>query len=381
MTQTPQTLLDTACERVKQNSLKFGALFPNYGDDYRYILNENKNWVAGFWPGMVWTSFALSADSGLRKVGASLLPSFERRLDQNIHINHDLGFLFTLSARAQHQLTGDLAAYDLALRAAKILVGRYRPKGKYIQSWGPVGEEERGGQIIIDNMMNLPLLFWASQETEDPHYRKVALDHAQATADHIVREDGSTFHTFFFNQYTGEPLQGVTHQGYADDSMWARGQAWGICGFAMAAAYCPDKPYMIETARSIARRFMAELPEDNVPFWDFWLPDGAPTYRDSSAGSIALVGLLRLAQLDSENKAEYAGYIDRLYSGLVELCWDSRPNAQGLLLHGASHVPKGQFMDAYMIYGDYFMLEALTMMTGNHTDFWVSNQSQGESND
>ncbi len=371
-TTSKKTLLDTAIARVQQNWRVFGNKFPNYGQETQYTLNENKNWVAGFWPGMVWLAYAQTGDEALSNYAAKLLPSFERRLDENVHINHDLGFLFTLSARAQYQLTGDEAAAALAVRSAEVLLGRYRPKGRYIQSWGPVGEARRGGQIIIDNMMNLPLLFWAGQRTGDPRYADAALNHAKATATHIMRPDGSTFHTFFFNQHTGEPLRGATHQGAADESLWARGQAWGICGFAMAAAWMPSESYLVETSRKMARRFMAELPADDVPLWDLWLPEGAPPYRDSSASAIALTGLLRLAKVDPDNAEEYDGYIDRLFNALVQSCWDEQPDAQGLLKHGASHVPKGKFMDAYMIYGDYFMLEALTMMTDSHTDLWVT---------
>ncbi len=371
-TQDPQHLLDTAMQRVQQNWRIYGSKFPNYGDGTRYALKENINWVAGFWPGMVWLTYAQTGDEELAGYAAALLPSFERRLDENIHINHDLGFLFTLSAQAQHQLTGDEDAAALAMRAAAVLLGRYRPKGRYIQAWGPIGEEARGGQMIMDTMMNLPLLFWAGQRTGDSRYATAALDHARATAAHNMRPDGSTFHTFFFNQHTGEPMHGATHQGAADESLWARGQAWGICGFAMAAQWCPDQPFLVETARKMARRFMAELPADDVPLWDLWLPEGMPDYRDSSAASIALVGLLRLAQVDPENAVEYKAYATRLFDALTTHCWDDRPDAQGLLLHGASHVPKGQWMDAYMIYGDYFMLEALTMLTDTHVDLWVS---------
>ncbi|MEM8860890.1 MAG: glycosyl hydrolase, partial [Chloroflexota bacterium] len=110
---------------------------------------------------------------------------------------------------------------------------------------------------------------------------------------------------------------------------------------------------------------------DDVPLWDLWLPVGWPSHRDSSAGSIALVGMLRLAQIDLDNAAEYNSYAQRLFNGLVERCWDNRPDAQGLLLHGASHVPKKLWMDSYLIYGDFFMLEALLMLTGNQVDLWV----------
>ncbi|MFT5196730.1 MAG: unsaturated chondroitin disaccharide hydrolase [Cellvibrionaceae bacterium] len=374
-----ESLLQIGVQRVQHNTQIFHNKFPNYGDDAQYNLNENNNWVAGFWPGMVWLAYAQTGDDALSEFAATLLPSFKRRLDENIHVNHDMGFLFTLSARAQYQLTGDEVAAKLAMRAADVLLGRYRPNGRYIQAWGPVGEEGRGGQMIMDTMMNLPLLFWAEQRTGDHRYGDVALAHAKTMATHNVRPDGSTFHTFFFDQESGEPLRGETHQGAADGSLWARGQAWGICGFAMAAQWCPDERLsFIETARTLGRRFMAELPADDVPLWDLWLPEGAPDYRDSSAGSIALVGLLRLIQINPEHAAEYQAYAKRLFDALIEHCWDGRPEAQGLLLHGASHVPKGLWMDAYMIYGDYFMLEALTMMTGKFTDLWVSNdQNKG----
>ena len=367
-----ETLLHTAITRVQTNWPTYGDKFPNYGDGTKYTLEENKNWVAGFWPGMVWLTYAQTTDEALSRYAATLLPSFKRRLDNHIHINHDMGFLFTLSARAQYQLTGDEVAAELAMRSADVLVGRYRLRGGYIQSWGPIGEIERGGQVIMDTMMNLPLLFWAAQRSGIARYADVALEHARLTAANHMRPDGSTFHTYFFDQATGQPLRGETHQGAADDSLWARGQAWGICGYAMCAAYCPEEPFLAETGRKMALRFMAELPDDDVPLWDLWLPEGAPAYRDSSAASIALVGLLRMAKVDPANADEYHGFAMRLFDALVQHCWDDRPEAQGLLKHGASHVPNGQFMDAYMIYGDYFMLEALTMLTDTHTDFWVT---------
>ncbi len=370
-----EKLLKTALERVKNNSQITGDLFPNYSDTTEYNLNENNNWVAGFWTGMLWLAYAQTGDTGLRDCAINLLPSFEKRLDENIHINHDMGFLFMLSARAQSALANDPDAAALTMRSADVLLNRFRQKGQYIQAWGPVGEDRRGGQMIMDTMMNLPLLFWASKHTGNPGYAEIALKHAKTMAKYNIRPDGSTYHTFFFDQETGDPLRGETHQGAADESMWARGQAWGVCGYAMAAQLAsesPDSAFFVETARKLAQKFMAELPADDVPPWDFWLPDGWPNHRDSSAGSIALVGMLRLAQIDPDNVAEYNGYAQRLFNGLAEHCWDSRPDAQGLLLHGASHVPKKLWMDSYLIYGDFFMLEALLMLTGNQVDLWVT---------
>lgn len=365
-----QNLLNTAIERVQRNCVIFGDQFPNHGEGTQYALRENNNWVAGFWPGMVWLAYAKTGDQALRDYAASLLPSFQRRLDENIHITHDLGFLFTLSARAQYQLTGDDVAEALAMRAAKRLLGRYRPNGRYIQAWGAVGDPVKGGQIIMDTMMNLPFLFWAGAHSGDSRYTHAALDHARATTTYLMRPDGSTFHTFFFDQGTGKPLRGETHQGAADDSLWARGQAWGIGGFAIAAEWLPDEAFLLDTACKMARCFMAEMSDGDLPAWDLWLAEGQPDFRDSSAASIALSGLLRLARIDPDNSAEYNAYAKRLLDALVCDCWDNNPAAQDLLKHGAQHVPKGIAPDAYLIFGDYYMLEALMMLDNSAPDFW-----------
>lgn len=369
-TTSAESLLQLSLDRVCRNSANYGTLFPNVGDGQRYILRENKNWVAGFWPGMLWLTYAQTQNETVLNCAKGLLPSFQRRLDDNIHINHDLGFLFTLSARAQHMLTNDESAMMLAMRAANRLSERYRSAGKYIQAWGPVGEKERGGQIIMDTMMNLSLLFWASQESGYGAYRRYALDHARATASYLMRPDGSTFHTYFFDQESGKPLYGATHQGATDDSLWSRGQAWGILGFAIAAQWCPEETFLIETARAMTRRFMDELPDDDVPLWDLRLPEGAAPYRDSSAAAIALCGLQRLKTLDPTHAVEYKDYSTRLFTGIVKHCWDDHPEAEGLLKHGAQHVPKNIAPDGYTIFGDYYMLEALTLCKEGEPDFW-----------
>jgi unsaturated chondroitin disaccharide hydrolase len=306
----------------------------------------------------------------LRVHAESLLTTFRERLEKGVHITHDLGFLFGLSARAQWQLAGDEQARDLALRAANELVQRYRPAGRYIQAWGAVGDPQEGGRTIIDTLMNLSLLFWASQQTGDPHYRDAALAHAETSRRTLLRPDGASYHTFFFDQASGEPLGPRTHQGYADDSLWARGQAWAIFGFAVAADWCRDRD-LLDASRRAARRFMAELPADGVPTWDLRLPGDAPHYRDSSAGAIAASGMLRLAGLvDGEERDEFRRSARALLDALVAHCFEVRPQAQGLLRDGTYHAHKGWGVEAYFICGDYFFLEALLASEGGAPDFW-----------
>jgi unsaturated chondroitin disaccharide hydrolase len=233
-----QAALDRLLAQIRRHHRAFGDRFPTIGEGCRYRLAANDNWLAGFWPGKLWLCYAATGDEDLRAHAEALLPTFEERLDRQVHINHDLGFLFSLSARAQWQLTGDARARELALQAARALVRRFRPAGGYIQDWGEVGEPKEGGRTIIDTMMNLSLLFWASQQRGDLSFHEAARAHANTSRRTLLRADGASYHTFFFDQETGEPIGPQTHQGWADDSLWARGQAWATHGFATVAEWC-----------------------------------------------------------------------------------------------------------------------------------------------
>jgi len=359
-----------ALERIRQRHRAFDNLFPTVGEGTRYQLAENDHWLAGFWTGLLWLTYVATGDNDLRHHAEALLPTFRERLEKRVHITHDLGFLFTLSARAQWQVTGGQEVRKLALGAAQHLVERYRPAGRYIQAWGPIGDPDEGGRMIIDTMMNLPLLFWASAQTDDPHYRQAAIEHAETSTCYLLRPDGSAYHTFFLDQESGKPIGPRTHQGYADDSLWARGQAWAVYGFAVAAEWSGDQRFL-EAAQRAAVRFMAELPPDGVPWWDLRLPEEAPHYRDSSAGAIAAAGMLRLARLDGVGKrGEFRRSAVALLNSLVTSCFEVDSDAQGLLRHGTYHAHRGWGVDAYLICGDYFFLEALLALEEKAPDFW-----------
>jgi unsaturated chondroitin disaccharide hydrolase len=365
-----QAALTGSLERIQRCQGAFDRRFPTVGEGNRYQLAGNNHWLAGFWTGLLWLTYAVTGDRVVQDRAQSSLSSFAERLEGGIHITHDLGFLYSLSARAQWQLTGGLAARDLALRAAQELARRYRPQGGYIQAWGQMGDPAEGGRAIIDTMMNLPLLFWACQQTGDLGFREMALAHAETTRKHLLRSDGASYHTFFFDQDTGRPIGPRTHQGYADDSLWARGQAWAIYGFALAAEWSGEQRFL-EAAQGAARRFMAELPADGVPTWDLRLPAEAPHYRDSSAGAVAAGGMLRLARLGEEGgEGEFRQAAGELLSALVAHCLETRAEGQGLLRHGTYNVQEGRGVDAYFICGDYFFLEALLALEGRAPDFW-----------
>jgi unsaturated chondroitin disaccharide hydrolase len=204
--------------------------------------------------------------------------------------------------------------------------------------------------------MNTPLLFWAGSVTGSPHYAEAARRHSEQLRDHILRPDGTTYHTYYWDPETGEPLRGETEQGSADESCWARGQAWGIYGFALNHRYTGDESFRV-AARRCADYFLDHLPADRVAYWDLVFTDGSGEHRDSSAAAIAVCGLLELGG------DRYRAAAGRILGSLIERYAGRRPDSDALLLHGVYDKPKGIGVDEGNLWGDYFYLEALTRVT------------------
>lgn len=358
--------LGVALDWVREHRDAFGDDFPTSGYPL-YQQAPNTHWMAGFWPGMLWLAYHATGDEALRRKAEALSPSFVARLDQRVNLIHDVGFLYLLSCRAQWMLTGEEHARVTALRAAEALAQRFNPKGGYIQAWGEIGDPAEAGRMIIDCMMNINLLYWASDQTGDARYQEMARRHAQASMTHLVRADGSTYHTFFFDPHTGDPIYAQTHQGFSDDSVWSRGQAWTIYGFALSAEWTGDEVFL-HTAQKAADYFLTLSPSHRTPLWDFQLPPDAPQLWDSSAGAIAAAGLLRLARLTGRDA--YRIQAETLLRALIRDCMEPDSDRPGLLRHSAQHVPHGHTPDGYTIFGDYFFLEALLTATDSPPDFW-----------
>ena len=240
------------------------------------------------------------------------------------------------SCVAAYQLTGNERAKEAAVMAAEQLLSRFQEKGGFIQAWGPLGAEDNY-RLIIDCLLNLPLLYWASDVTGDGKYREIAVRHTKTSIQNLVREDFSTYHTFFFDPRTGEPVRGVTAQGYKDDSAWARGQAWGIYGTALAYRYTKD-----ETCKDLFRKvtafYMDHLPEDLVPYWDLSFSRGSGEPRDTSAAAAAVCGMMEMCRngsLDKKEKAFYEEKADQMLENLIDhYAVTSIKESNGLLLHG-----------------------------------------------
>ena len=353
----------------------------HYGDDFPapsttggiYPVIGNVEWTNGFWTGMLWLAYELTGFERYRTAAERHVKSFHaRQLERHNTNHHDLGFLYSLSCVAGYKLTGDPVAAQAALGAARLLLERHDAKTGIIQAWGELTDPAQRGRMIIDCNLNLPLLYWASDFSGDPSFRLAADQHIAQAARHIVRADGSTFHTFFFDTESGLPLQGKTHQGYADDSCWSRGQAWGISGFPLVYRHNGDTR-LIGLSKVLANYFLNRLPEDGVCHWDLIFTSGEQE-RDSSAAAIAACGLLELSKslpLLDPLRADYEhaalGMVQQLSENYLTV--DGAPGS-GLLKHAVYHKPHGIGIDESCIWGDYFYLEALVRLTRTWEPYW-----------
>ncbi|CAH1056355.1 glycoside hydrolase family 88 protein [Paenibacillus pseudetheri] len=366
--------IEDAIQKTRDNVQRFGNRFPHVSSSGKYELNDNEDWTNGFWSGMLWLCYEYTGDEMFRDAARLTVNSFRTRMDRHTVLDHhDIGFLYSLSSKAQWIVEKDEEARRLTLRAADVLLRRWREKGEYIQAWGLQGDPQHGGRMIIDCLLNLPLLFWAYEQTGDERYRLVAVKQADQSRRFLVRGDDSSYHTFVFDTSTGEPSGGATHQGYHNGSTWARGQAWGIYGFALAYRYTRDGAYL-ETAKRMAHYYCRNLPEDHVAYWDFNAPITPQTYRDSSASAIVAAGLLELlSHLEDSDKGR-AALEECLTQSMESLVRNystvGDPGAEGLLKHGSYYVRGNAAPDDYMIWGDYYYLEALLRMDKGLKGYW-----------
>ena len=370
---TPDWVI-TALTEAERKALELveraGGSFLHATRDGRYDAMPAEWWTSGFWPGTLLLLYRRLGDERLLDLARAAEEELARMFaDERLYrLDHDVGFQFVPTAVARFKLTGDPEARRRGYLAAVFLMSRFNPAGGFIEAWN--GEPNRG-IVIVDTLMNLPLLFWAAAEFGQPRFRAVAEAHADLAIAHIVRADGSTNHIVRFDQRTGERLKVLGGQGYAPDSCWSRGQAWALYGFAIAHRYTGRADFL-ETARRVADNFLAALPPGEVPPWDFRAPDVAHAPRDSSAGAIAASGLLELACASSPGEGNrYRQAASDLLHALYVRCFSGDESRQdGLLLHATGELPLGMYVDVSSIYGDFFFLEALGKLHGMTETCW-----------
>ncbi len=331
-----------------------------------YSPNINRSWTSGFWTGQIWLAYEWTKDERFKKAGEIQVESFSRRMDDAFDINHhDMGFLYSLSCVSAYKLTGNQTGKEAAIRAAEHLITRYQEDGQFIQAWGNVGADDNY-RLIIDCLLNLPLLYWATEVTRDSKYADIAQRHIDTSLKVVLREDHSTYHTYYFEKGTGKPLYGETRQGYSDDSAWARGQAWGVYGTALSYRYTKEESYK-DIFYKVTDFFIDNLPKDLVPYWDFKFSDPSKESKDSSAAAIAVCGMLEMCKyLDGAEKEKYRNAALKILKSLIDHYAAKDPKtSNGLLLHGvyargtAHNTCEDRNVDECNVWGDYFYLEAL----------------------
>ena len=361
---TPHTLreaADFAVERIRTVAPNVTA-FPVGTQFEKWVYSQNGGWVGGFWPGTLWMAWLHTRDDAFRTWAlASAEKLAPRQYDTS---THDLGFLFYPSWVTAWRLTGDDAWRTGAVRAADSLIRRYNPRGRFIRAWGALTDPTNAGRVIIDTMMNLDLLAFASRQTGDPKYLDIAVEHARTTQRVFPRADGSTPHVYDFDPDTGAPIGPNTVQGYSPTSCWSRGQAWGLYGFTTMYRRTGNAEFLA-TARSLADFAVRSLTPDHVPVWDYRAPQQPHDIKDASAGAIMACGLLDLAAVTG--RRSYREVALRLLTALAETCLTrNSARAEAVVARCTRHRPNEDGVEISLPYADYYLLEGILRVLRPH---------------
>lgn len=326
-------------------------------------------WTNGFWPGMMWLMYRQTGNNTYRLTAENAEKLLNRAFYQFDKLHHDVGFMWKLSSGANYRLTGNLESRNTTLLAAAMLTSRYNIDGGYIRAWN--GTEEQRGRSIIDCMMNIPLLYWASSEIGDPRFAKIAKRHAEMTLRDHIRPDGSVNHIVDHDPETGEMIGAYAGQGYSETSCWSRGQAWAIYGCILSYIYTQDKNFLYAaiktanyfTANVIQYQYLAPV-DFRAPLY--------PQYMDSTAGLCAACGMLELAKYVSE--AESGTYVNTAIQILkaTDTAFCDYGENDYLVGMGTERYPHNSMNGVHIpiIYGDFFLVEALLKLKGSEFLIW-----------
>ena len=321
-------------------------------------LVASRDWTSGFFPGELWYMYEYTKDKQWEELARRYTDPLER--EKINAVTHDMGFKIYCSFGNGYRLTKDARYKDIMLEAATTLITRFNPTVGCIRSWDH-NRDKWGFPVIIDNMMNLELLFWASKESGNSMFYDIAVTHARTTIKNHFRSDYSTYHVIDYDTITGEVMHRHTHQGYAHESTWSRGQAWGLYGFVMCYRET-QLPEFLEQAKYIANRIFTHpnLPDDFIPYWDYNAPEIPNEPRDVSAATITASALYELSLYDKENAQTHIDRAEAILSNLSDNYLADKGGDRGfLLLHSTGSKPMDSEVDVPLVYADYYFLEAL----------------------
>ena len=346
-----------------------------------------EEWCSGFWPGVLWMDYAaqmrnekgemrngISIDS-LRKVAEGYTASLNFLAERSAY-DHDLGFLVINSFLKGYEATGNEEYKRIALAAADTLATLYNNKVGTILSWPRHVKDYGGHNTIMDNMINLELLFWADkmrgerkemggERTNHSHLYNIAVSHADTTMRYHFRPDGSCYHVAVYDTLTGNFVKGMTHQGYADESMWSRGQSWAIYGYTMVYRFTKEQRFLdhAQKVTDIYLKRLQETSDDWVPIWDMDDPRGQQAPKDASTAAVVASALIELQQyVDAEKGKTYLDAAENMLRDLSSDRYQSRGKNVAFLMHSTGHHPAGSEIDASIVYADYYYIEALLRM-------------------
>lgn len=372
--ETIKEALDTCIKKIDRNIEIFGENFPTPATkNNTYDVMDNTEWTNGFWTGILWLAYEYTKDNKYKELAEKNVESFYNRIVKNIEVSHhDLGFLYIPSCVSAYKLTDNQMAYDAAVMAADALIKRYQEKGEFIQAWGELGAADNY-RLIVDCLLNIPLLYWATEVTGEEKYKEIAKKHFRTTIANAVRDNASAYHTFYFNPENGEPVGGKTRQGYSDDSSWARGQAWIMYGIALNYFHDMSEEN-INIFEAVSNYFINRLPEDFVCYWDLIFNDGSGQSRDSSSAAIAVCGLNLMDKFlpeTNEMKNVYRYAQHAMLGSLIKNYTDELTDgATALINHGVYSWHSGKGVDEGNIWGDYFYMEALIRFYKDWEMYW-----------
>lgn len=317
-----------------------------------------EEWCAGFWPGVLWYDFEYTSNPAIREEAEQFTASLEF-LAHTPAYDHDLGFLIFCSYGNGYRLTGNPAYKQVILDTADTLATLFNPTVGALLSWPRHVEDYGGHNVIMDNMMNLEMLFWAAKNGGGQHLYDIAVSHADKTMNHHFRPDYTSYHVAVYDTLTGGRINALTHQGYADESQWARGQAWAIYGFTVAYRETKDEKYL-DFVQKVTDAYLARLPEEGIPYWDFDDPCIPDAPRDASAACVVASALAELhAYVPTEKGTHYKEAALKMLQSLGSEVYRAGEAKPSFLLHSTGNLPAGSEIDASIIYADYYYIEAL----------------------
>ena len=329
-------------------------------------------WTNGFWAGMMWLMYNYTKNEEYRITAENAERMMDKAFEDFDKLHHDVGFMWHIMSGAAYRLTGNKKSRTRNLYSASLLASRYNIDGGFIRAWPNWGDEEHAGWSIIDCLMNIPLLYWASEETNDTRYKKVAMAHADMAMRDHVRADGSVIHIVEHNPDMGEFVTAHTGQGYNEDSTWSRGQAWAIYGFVLSYIHTKKQEYL-DVAIKTANYFIANCAATAyLPIVDFRSPT-EPVYYDSTAGVCAACGLLEIAKYVPEYESKmYADTAIKILQAIDTKCCDYDENTDALVLMGTERYPLESMKGVHIpiIYGDFFFVEAMLKLRNSKFLIW-----------